>query len=59
MEGFEGHFQYIDIPKNMNIEVFRCLVKSIRPLLCPNRSVYYLGPEPVKLLKTIKNDPKT
>ena len=22
MEGFEGHFKYIDIPQNKNIEVF-------------------------------------
>ena len=36
MEGFEGKFWNIDIPKNMNIELCHCLGKSTRPLLCPN-----------------------
>ena len=38
MEDFEGQFWYIDIPKNMNIELFHCLVKSICPCcvqMCP------------------------
>ena len=42
MEGLEGQVYHIEVPKNMNIELVRVLVNSIRPMLCPNRSVWYL-----------------
>ena len=60
MEGFESHFYYIDIPKNMNIEMFRCLVKSIRPLLSKCvRMVFRSLLAPLKPPKTSKNEPET
>ena len=40
----------------MNIELVRCLVKSIHVLLCPNATVTYLGASwhPWNLLKPLK-----
>ena len=60
MEDFEGHLWYIKISKNMNIELVRCLVKSIHVLLCPNVTVTYLGASwhPSNLLKPLKTTQK-
>ena len=57
LEDFENHFRHSEISHLMNMEVSRCLGKSIQPLLCQRGSVqYFLAPWSALILS--KNNSK-